>query len=160
LTAGQNLLVDDLSIDPVTGLSTGNEASRLIGRLGEDDVLVLLEIDVDGPGRSAENTEKLNAEFGKLLRTEVRSRDRCGYLGNGRFMVVILGGVEQEPEQVLGRLRKAWVEARPGVESFSAGFARSGSAPKMALVAAGHALLRATQAGGDGWVAATDADFE
>jgi hypothetical protein len=30
----------------------------------------------------------------------------------------------------------------------------------MALVAAGHALLRATQAGGDGWVAATDADFE
>lgn len=160
LTAGQNLLVEDLSIDPVTGLSTGNEATRLIGRLGEDDVLVLLEIDVDGPGRSPSDTEKLNGVFGKMLRTEVRSRDHCGYLGNGRFMVVILGGVEQEPDQVLGRLRKAWVDARPGVESFSAGFARSGTAPKMALVAAGHALLRATQAGGDGWVAATDADFE
>lgn len=160
LSAGQNLLVEDLSIDPVTGLATGNEASRLVGRLGEDDVLVLLEIDVDGPERVPADAERINAEFGKLLRKEVRSRDRCGYLGNGRFMVVILGGVEQEPEQVLSRLRKAWVDARPGVESFSAGFARSGASPKLALIAAGHALLRASQAGGDGWVAATDADYE
>lgn len=45
LTATHNLLVEDLSVDPVTGLPTGAEATRLVGRLGEEDVLVLLEVD-------------------------------------------------------------------------------------------------------------------
>ncbi len=159
LTATHNLLVEDLSVDPVTGLPTGAEATRLVGRLGEDDVLVLLEVD-DGASRADAATDAINGEFGKLLRNEVRSRDHCGYLGDGRFIVVILGGVDQEPESVLTRLREAWVEARPGVESFSAGFAKAGATPKMALIAAGHALLRASEAGGDGWVAADDTDYQ
>lgn len=160
LSANHNLLVEDLSVDPITGLPSGAEAMRLVGRLGVDDVLVLLEIDNDGPERTAEVIDRLNAEFGKLLRTEVRSRDRNGYLGNGRFMIVILGGVEQDPDEVLVRLRKAWIDTRPGVESFSAGFAHARTAPKSALIAAGHALLRAIEAGGDGWVEAGPADYQ
>lgn len=61
---------------------------------------------------------------------------------------------------MLSRLRSSWVEVRPGAESFSAGYAKAGATPKLALIAAGHALLRAFEAGGDGWVAANDADYE
>ena len=160
LAANQNLLVEDLSVDPTTGLASGSEATRVIGRLVGEDVLVLIEIDDDGAERNAAKVDQLHAEFGKLLRTEVRSRDRCGYLGGGRFMVVIMGGVEQVPDAVLARLRKAWIEVRPGVESFSAGYAKADAVAKLTLVAAGHALLRAQKAGGDGWIEARTADYE
>lgn len=159
LAAGQNLLVDDLSVDPITGLQTGAESTKLLGRLGPEDVVVLLELDHDLPERPAQEIDALNARFGKLLRDEVRSRDHASYQGDGRFMIVVLGGVDQQPEQVLTRLRKAWVEARPGTESFSAGFALAGSTPRQAQTAARHALLRAQQAGGDGWVEALKDDY-
>ena len=160
LAANQNLLVEDLSVDPTTGLASGSEATRIIGRLAGEDVLVLIEIDDDGAERTVAKADQLHAEFGKLLRTEVRSRDRCGYLGGRRFMVVIMSGVEQLPDAVLARLRKAWIDVRPGAESFSAGYAKADAVPKLTLVAAGHALLRAQKAGGDGWIEARAADYE
>lgn len=159
LTAGENLMVDELSIDPETGLATGDEASKLVGRLGPEDVVVVLEIDPPVPGSKVAAKPSVLTAFARMLRTEIRTRDRSARLENGRFMVVIMGGVEQDPLMVLDRIKKAWVDVRKGTETFSAGYAVAGEKAKFALVAAGHALLRAQGSGGDTWVEATDADF-
>ena len=157
LAAQRDLLVNELGIDPATGLVNRDEITRLVGRLGPDDVVVVMEPD-GGAGSSL--GESWLTEFGTLLRQEVRARDHRGYLGDGRFGIVILGGGDQEPKAVLDRLASAWDDFRPdGAPDFAAGFARAGEQPTMALVAAGHALLRALEEGGGAWVEAGDADF-
>lgn len=157
LSAGQHLLENELSIDPTTGLVTGEVATKLIGRLGADDVVVTIAF--DGEDSAAQNDDR-NAAFARVLREQVRSRDRCGYLGDGRFMVVILGGVEQDPVMVLDRVSDAWNDGTDRAESFSAGYACAGEMPTLALVAARNALQRAHEAGGEGWVAATESDYQ
>ncbi len=157
LAAQRDLLVNELGIDPATGLVNRDEITRLVGRLGPDDVVVVMEPD-GGAGSSL--GESWLTEFGTLLRQEVRARDHRGYLGDGRFGIVILGGGDQEPKAVLDRLASAWDAFRPdGAPDFAAGFARAGEQPTMALVAAGHALLRALEEGGGAWVEAGEADF-
>lgn len=158
LAAGQHLLEQELSIDPVTGLVTGEVAVNLIGRLGEDDVVATLAFDRTDVGSAA---DERRAAFARVLREQVRSRDRCGYLGDGRFVVVILGGVEQDPTAVLDRVRDAWSGGGSvTTETFSGGYARAGDAPNLALVAARNALQRARDAGGDALVEAIDSDYQ
>ncbi len=155
LLAGQHLLESELSIDPTTGLVTGEVATNLIGRLGADDVVVTLAFD----DAAAPGDDERNGAFARVLRDVVRSRDRCGYLGDGRFVVVILGGVEQDPESVVERIREAWA-GHEDQGGFSAGYARAGETPTLALVAAGHALRRAQESGGGCAVEATASDFQ
>jgi predicted ATPase with chaperone activity len=158
LSAGQHLLERELSIDPTTGLVTGDVATKLIGRLGVDDVVVTIAFDTDPSEGSA---DERNAAFARVLREQVRSRDRCGYLDDGRFVVVILGGVEQDPVTVLDRVFDAWSgDGHDDAGGFSAGYARAGELPNLALVAARNALHRAQESGGGNWVAATESDYE
>jgi len=156
LSAGQQLLEQELSIDPATGLVTGELASNLIGRLGSDDVVVTIAFD---EAVDAVSDDERNGAFARVLRDVVRSRDRCGYLGDGRFLVVILGGVDQDPSSVIERVRDAW-GVGTGRDAFSAGYARAGDAPNLALVAAGHALRRARDTGGGRSVEAADSDYQ
>ena len=163
LVAGRQLLEEELSIDPATGLLTGDAVGRLVGRLGEDDVVVTIAFDEDDDAsdtRQAARDEDRRARFGRVLRDKVRTRDRCGYLDDERFLVVILGGVDQDPKMALDRIQEAWIAERSDEVSFSAGFARAGDHPRLALTAAGHALRRAKQAGGGTWVAAQETDFQ
>ncbi len=162
MAVGRHLLEEELSLDPVTGLATGEAATNLVGRLGDDDVVIVIAFDdAEGPtAPAAEDLQARHGAFARVLRSQVRSRDRCGYLGDGRFLVVILGGVDQDPEMVLTRIRGTWSETYPDASTFSAGHARAGEAPTLAMVAAGHALRRAQEAGGDTSVAASASDYE
>ena len=160
LAGGERLMVDELLIDPITGLPTDQDMSRLVGRLGDEDVVVALHLDNFDQTHDEAGRKRVLAEFGSLLRAEVRARDRAAYYGGGKFLVIILSGVEQDPESLLARLQKGWADARSEPVTFSAGFALAGPNSRLALSAADHALLRAEAAGGDGWVQADPADYE
>lgn len=156
LSAGQYLLEKELSIDPGTGLITGDAATNLVGRLGADDVVVVIAFDQGGSDVDVAERDRV---FAGVLRDQVRTRDRSAYLGGGRFLTVILGGVDQEPAAVLDRIRAAWEDQAIGSEAFTAAFARAGEAPKLAVTAARNALQRAQESHDPAWVEAVNSDY-
>lgn len=156
LSSGERGGDADQSIDPITGLATGAIASKLVGRLGVDDVVVAIAF-ADGGNDGA--TDARYAAFGRTLREQVRSRDRCAYLGNGRFVVVVIGATDQDPSMVLDRLAEAWRAMPEGTVEFVAGYAVAGELPDLAPAAAMSALARAGNAADGSWVKAVEADF-
>ncbi|MBS1848284.1 MAG: hypothetical protein JST73_08400 [Actinobacteria bacterium] len=156
LSSGRHLDDAKLPIDPATGLVTEELAARLVGRLGVDDVVVTFAFDVAGSDGAG---DERNAAFAGVLRKQVRARDRCGFLDDGRFVMVIIGGVDQDPAVVIERIRSSWADEHFDVATFSAGYATAGEFPELALAAAGNALRRAQDSGGDRAMCAVDADF-
>ena len=61
-------MVDELLIDPVTGLPTDQDMSRLVGRLGDEDVVVALHLDNFDQTHDEAGRKRVLAEFGSLLR--------------------------------------------------------------------------------------------
>lgn len=159
----RQLVDDELQLDPLTGLPGRTMINRVVGRPAPDDTIVVLQLDgyatVD-PGADPAARDRTIGAFGALLRDEIRHRDRAGYYGSGKFVVMLLAGVEQDPEDLVARLRKSWIERRPTPASFSAGIAPAAPNPRSALVAAEAALFRAHSSGGDGSSVAEPGDYD
>lgn len=159
----RRLLDDELQLDQLTGLPGRTMINRAVGRPAPGDTIILLQLDgfaTSDPGADTAARDRVSGSFGALLRDEVRHRDRAGYYGNGKFVVMLLDGIEQDPHELVDRLRKSWADRRPAPVSFSAGIAPAAPNPRSALVAAEAALFRAHSEGGDRSAAAEPADYD
>ncbi len=159
----RRLVNDDLQLDALTGLPGRNMINRVVGRPAPGDTIVVMQLDgyatVD-PSVDEESRDKVAGAFGALLRDEIRQRDRSGYYGNGKFVVMLLDGIEQDPEELVARLRTSWNERRPSPVTFSAGIAAARPNPRSALVAAEAALFRAYTSGPDSAALAGPGDYD
>lgn len=152
-------LVEDASIDALTGLSNRRMLGRSLGRLGPDDTVIMIDVDHfkrvnDTLGHHV--GDLVLRTLGQTLAATLRASDRAGRYGGEEFVVILAGG---DPDVFLTRLREEWVTARPHPVTFSAGVASCGPDPRRALEAADRAMYRAKQAGRDRWHAATADDY-
>jgi len=146
-------LAEYASTDVLTGLPNRRMLSRALGRLTEDDAVIMLDLDhfkrVNDDLGHAAGDEVLRA-FGTVLRATVRGRDIVGRFGGEEFVVVI--APPAGADTFLQRLRAAWVANRPHPVNFSAGVARSDGDAEATLALADAALYRAKEAGRDRWL--------
>ena len=152
-------LAEDAAVDPLTGLSNRRMLGRVLGRLGPDHTVVMIDLDhfkaVNDTLGHAEGDRVLRA-LGRTLADSVRASDRVGRYGGEEFVVVLQG---QAPDPFLRRLRVAWTKARPHPITFSAGVAPAAPDPRRALEAADRAMYRAKTAGRDQWQWAAPDDY-
>jgi diguanylate cyclase (GGDEF)-like protein len=155
-------LLEDASVDALTGLPNRRSLGRALGRLRAGDVLILLDLDHfkdinDSRGHAA-GDDVLRA-FGLTLRSSVRSRDVVGRYGGEEFLIIL---ARSDPEAFMRRLRLQWIEDRPYPVTFSAGLAPYTRAFPTAAVmtdAADRAMYRAKAAGRDQWRWAMASEF-
>ncbi|MCD9623289.1 sensor domain-containing diguanylate cyclase [Rhabdothermincola salaria] len=149
-------LAEDASIDPLTGIPNRRMLGRALGRLGEADVVIMLDLDHfkalnDELGHQA--GDDVLYEFGRTLRDTARSRDIVGRYGGEEFLVLMR---DEGATRFLERLRERWEHRRPHPVTFSAGVAAwLGSGPET-VARADEALYRAKRGGRDGWVVAAE----
>ena len=147
-------LVEDASIDVLTGLPNRRMVGRALGRLAEGDIVIMIDLDhfklVNDEQGHAAGDEVLRV-FGRVLRACTRGRDVVGRYGGEEFVVVLARPGSAEP--FLERLRTEWAANRPQPVTFSAGVARSSGDRDDSLARADRALYRAKVAGRDRWVA-------
>jgi diguanylate cyclase (GGDEF)-like protein len=150
-------LAEYASTDVLTGLPNRRMLARALGRLSDNDAVVLLDLDhfkrVNDDLGHAAGDDVLRA-FGAVLRATVRGRDVVGRFGGEEFVVVIAPPAGADP--FLERLRAEWVANRPHPVNFSAGIARSVGDPEATLALADEALYRAKEAGRDQWLWSTE----
>ena len=155
-------LLEDASVDALTGLPNRRSLGRALGRLRAGDVLILLDLDhfkeVNDSRGHAVGDAVLRA-FGATLRSSVRSRDVVGRYGGEEFLIIL---ARSDPEAFMRRLRLQWMEDRPYPVTFSAGLAPYTRAFPTAAVmtdAADRAMYRAKGAGRDQWRWAMASEF-
>jgi diguanylate cyclase (GGDEF)-like protein len=149
-------LAEEAEIDPLTGLATRRVLGRFLGRLGRDEVVVLLDLDgfkaLNDTHGHVEGDRVLTA-FGQAITETVRARDLGSRYGGEEFVVVLAGLDEPaDAEAYLARLRTAWQRSRPHPVTFSAGLSRALDDPSRTLRAADEAMYAAKRDGGDRWV--------
>jgi diguanylate cyclase (GGDEF)-like protein len=146
-------LVEDASIDVLTGLPNRRMVGRALGRLDDGDIVIMLDLDhfklVNDEHGHAAGDEVLRV-FGRVLRACTRGRDVVGRYGGEEFVVVLARPGTAEP--FLQRLRIEWAAHRPRPVTFSAGVARSTGDTDDSLARADRALYFAKAAGRDRWV--------
>ena len=152
-------LEEDAAIDQLTGVSTRRMLGRVLGRLGPDNTVIMIDLDHfkavnDTLGHAA--GDRVLRALGKTLSACVRATDRVGRYGGEEFVVVLSSA---EADEFLDRLRAAWTEARPHPITFSAGVAPAAPSPERALEAADRAMYRAKQDGRDQWQWAAPDDY-
>lgn len=144
-------LIEDASIDALTGVHNKRAIGRVLGRLRDDDTVVMLDLDhfksVNDTLGHLVGDEVLRA-FGAALRATARATDRVGRYGGEEFVVVL---ASTEPEPFLKRLRQEWESLRPHPVTFSGGYTGPNVPPTQALNAADRALYRAKGLGRDRW---------
>jgi diguanylate cyclase (GGDEF)-like protein len=149
-------LAESASTDVLTGLPNRRVLDRALGRLTDEEVVVLLDLDhfkrINDTHGHAAGDEVLRV-FGKVLRETVRVRDLVGRYGGEEFLAVL--GRLTLPDALLERLRSQWLAVRPLPITFSAGLAGSVGDPDATVALADEALYRAKDAGRDQWVWAT-----
>lgn len=152
-------LVEDASIDALTGLANRRMLGRSLGRLGPDDTVIMIDLD---HFKTVNDTlghhvgDLVLRALGQTLAATLRASDRAGRYGGEEFVVILAGG---DPETFLTRLREEWVTARPRPVTFSAGVAPCRPNPRRALEAADRAMYRAKAAGRDRWHTASEDDY-
>lgn len=154
LSAGDTVPGALPAIDPTSGLVTGSDASQLVGRLGVGDFVLALRFTDEASDQSA---EQRRATLGRILREQLRARDRAVYLADGTFLVAAIGLPDREPPVVLERLAAAWADGGSDDGRFAAGYARAGELPEVAVGAALEAVGHAVQTGSGTWVSADTA---
>jgi len=152
-------LAQDASIDILTGLPNRRMLGRVLGRIDDGDIVILIDLDyfkkINDTFGHDEGDRVLRA-FGGVLLDAVRAKDRVGRYGGEEFVVILS---EHTPEQFLTRLESVWIGTRPRPITFSAGAARAGSNPRRALEAADRAMYRAKELGRDQWQWAVEEDY-
>jgi diguanylate cyclase (GGDEF)-like protein len=153
LTVRTERLAESASTDALTGLPNRRMIDRALGRLGDGDLVVILDLDhfkqVNDEHGHAGGDDVLRA-FGGVLRQTARGRDVVGRFGGEEF-VAVLDAPGAGADAFLKRLRKTWCAHRPLPVSFSAGIARSVGEPDETIRLADEALYRAKNAGRDRW---------
>jgi diguanylate cyclase (GGDEF)-like protein len=152
-------LVEDATIDSLTGLPNRRMLGRAIGRLTQGDVVIMVDLDHfkavnDDLGHKV--GDRVLQAVGQALRSTVRERDAVGRYGGEEFMVILRDGTD--PEAFLERLRSTWVQVRPRPVTFSAGLARVVDDTTDAVQAADRALYQAKDEGRDRWAWAPEDD--
>jgi len=152
-------LVEDASIDALTGLANRRMLGRRLGRLRPEETVVMIDLDHfkvvnDTLGHQA--GDAVLRALGQTLAATLRASDRAGRYGGEEFVVILTEG---EPDAFLTRLREGWAKARPHPITFSAGVAPCRPDPQRALKAADRAMYRAKAAGRDQWHTATEDDY-
>lgn len=162
LSSQADQLLEDASVDALTGLPNRRSLGRALGRLRAGDVLILLDLDhfkqVNDTWGHAAGDAVLRA-LGATLRANVRSRDVVGRYGGEEFVIVL---TQSDPEAFMRRLRLRWIEDRPYPVTFSAGLApfnRAFPAAAVMTAAADRAMYRAKTAGRDQWRWAMGCEF-
>ena len=154
-------LAEYASTDVLTGLPNRRMLLRALGRLSDDDAVILLDLDhfkrVNDDLGHAAGDDVLRA-FGAVLRATVRGRDVVGRFGGEEFVVVV--APPAGADTFLERLRAEWVAGRPLPVNFSAGIARSVGDPEATLALADAALYRAKAAGRDQWLWSSESAAE
>jgi diguanylate cyclase (GGDEF)-like protein len=160
LAAQASRLADDASVDALTGLANKRSLGRALGRLRNDDTVIMIDLDrfkdINDTLGHVEGDRVLRA-FGRIMATSARDVDRCGRYGGEEFVVILRSG---DPDAFLRRFQGAWEESRPQPVTFSAGVASVGPHSKSALQAADRAMYRAKQSGRDQWKWAGAKDYE
>jgi len=145
-------LAEEASIDTLTRLPNRRTLSRALGRLRAGDVVIMIDLDHfkqvnDASGHAA--GDHVLRVLGHVLRETVRECDTAGRFGGEEFVVILREG--SDPQAFLERLRGVWQRSRPEPITFSAGIARVGTEPSVALRAADRAMYRAKETGRDRW---------
>lgn len=146
-------LGEEASTDRLTNLPNRRTMDRVLGRLGADGTVIMLDLDHfkdvnDDLGHHA-GDEVLQA-FGTALQSVVRAGEIAGRFGGEEFVAVISS--PDGANSLLERLRTTWEATRPVPITFSAGVARAAGTPDMTLQMADAALYEAKEAGRDRWV--------
>lgn len=157
LTGRVERLAESASTDVLTGLPNRRMLGRALGRLADDDVVVMLDLDHfkqinDVLGHPA--GDEVLRVFGKVLGDNVRGRDSVGRYGGEEFVVILLP--PSDADAFLERLRADWLVQRPQLITFSAGIARTKGQPGATLGLADEALYRAKDTGRNRWVWAAE----
>ena len=146
-------LVDSATKDPLTGLDNRRLIRRVLGRLHDGDVVVMIDLDHfkavnDEYGHEA--GDAVLRAFGRALRVATRAADGTGRLGGEEFVVLMRDAEVDDGLAMLERLREVWQRMRLGPVTFSAGVAPVGDGEsRQALRRADEALYRAKDAGRD-----------
>lgn len=152
-------LAEDAAIDSLTGLSNRRVLGRVLGRLGAEHTVIMIDLDhfksVNDSLGHAEGDRVLRT-MGRTLARSVRATDRVGRYGGEEFVVVL---ATPDADAFLERLHAAWVHSRPHPITYTAGVAPAGPDPSRALEAADRAMYRAKQAGRDQWQWAVADDY-
>jgi diguanylate cyclase (GGDEF)-like protein len=155
--SGQNeRLTESASTDLLTGLANRRTVDRALGRLSDDDTVIMLDLDHfkqvnDNFGHTA--GDEVLRVFGSVLRGTARSRDITGRFGGEEFLVIL--GPGGDADAFLRRLHTKWLTERPRPVTFSAGIVLSAGDPDEAVNLADQALYQAKDAGRDQWIWAT-----
>lgn len=152
-------LAEDAAIDPLTGLHNRRMLGRVLGRLGADNTVIMIDLDhfkaINDTLGHVEGDRVLRA-LGKTLGACVRATESACRYGGDEFVVVV---GSTQADAFLDRLRVAWIEARPHPITFSAGVAPAALGPARALEAADRAMYRAKLGGRDQFHWATSDDY-
>lgn len=140
----------EATLDSLTRLGNRTTFSRLLARLGTDDVVVAIDLDEfkeanDTYGHPA--GDEVLRTFASCLLDHLRAGDHAVRLGGDEFALVLTGSDPDGARQVVERLRRAWHRRRPLPVGFSAGIAGGERSGHEAHEAADRALYVAKAAG-------------
>lgn len=138
-------------VDVLTGLANRRDLQTQLPLAAVGDAVVVCDLDHfktlnDTHGHHAGDV--VLADFGALLRAELRTKDYCARYGGEEFVLLLPRTGAAEAIELLRRLRKSWSMMQPDV-TFSAGVAacRPDRSATASLAAADEALYAAKRAG-------------
>lgn len=139
--------------DPLTGFGSRNELAAVLHRTAPGDAVVLMDLDgfkAVNDSRGHQAGDEILADFGRVVRTVLRSSDLAVRYGGDEVMLLLQGTDPQGAASFLERLRANW--SRFDRPSFSAGVAvRANEEPTVTLLRADKALYDAKARGRDRW---------
>ncbi len=143
-------LSQEATLDSLTRLGNRTTFSRLLARLGANDVVVAIDLDEfkeanDTHGHPA--GDEVLRTFASCLLDHLRAGDHAVRLGGDEFALVLTDSDPDGARHMVERLRQAWDQRRPLPVSFSAGIAGGPRAGHEAHEAADRALYVAKAAG-------------
>jgi diguanylate cyclase (GGDEF)-like protein len=144
-------LARSANTDSLTGLPNRRDFQYRIALAAPGDAVVLCDLDHfkrvnDTFGHHV--GDAVLADFGALLRAEMRADDHSARIGGEEFVLLLPNTPADDAVAVLSRLRAGWARMRPDV-TFSAGVAicRTDRTPEHTLTSADTALYEAKESG-------------
>lgn len=134
--------------DPNTGLATRPQLQRLLARLGEDDVIVAVDLDrLRNPTPDRTTIEDVARRFASCLQEQLRAGDHAARVGADEFALLLRGAGRAGAQEALERLRTRWEQVRTSPITFSTGIATGAEHDRRALGNVEHALYLARSSG-------------
>lgn len=149
-------LTDAARTDPLTGLENRRGLDELLAVTLPGDTVIAVDIDefrMINSVRGHTGGDTVLAEFGRIVRVELRDGDRAIRLGGDEFVLILAAVGEVHAVPVLSRIREQWQECC-GRVTFSAGVAitQLGETGQNALRRADQHCYTAKDAGRDRWI--------